>query len=221
MDCGALHVQQVTDNIRGHTGIRSPSPTASGTALSSQSNWQTFFSARRRPSISLSGIRLLAVKSGTMTVVEITTSKSYARRYRRQIRRSWLRRLRSLPMRMISQICGANSSKQSSLAAHLRQSVVFAPSTRVADGDRRLRYRALLVEIRYRALNQKVSLQRDTISPHHCVHPGVHTLGFQCTFSLADKHLPLVAAELSAMVTVSTCCTWLSPRQNINLIVAP
>jgi len=32
------------------------------------------------------------------------------------------------------------------------------------------------------------------------------TLGFQDAFSLAHKHLPLVAAELSAMAAVSTCC---------------
>jgi hypothetical protein len=33
---------------------------------------------------------------------------------------------------------------------------------------------APLVEIRHRALNQRVPLQRDMILPHRCVHPGVH-----------------------------------------------
>jgi hypothetical protein len=55
-----------------------------------------------------------------------------------------------------------------------RQLVVFSPNTRVADGDRRLRHQALLVDIRHRALNQRVPLQRDIILPHRCIHPGVH-----------------------------------------------
>jgi hypothetical protein len=80
----------------------------------------------------------------------------------------------SLPMQMISRICGTNSSRHSSLVAHPRQSVVFSPSTRVAEGNRRLRHQALLVEIRHRALNQRVPLQHDMISPHRCVHPRVH-----------------------------------------------
>jgi len=144
-------------------------------ALSSQSNWQMFFPAqRRRPSILLSDIRLPAAKSGTITVVETTTSKSCARRCRRLTRRPWLRNLRSLPIQMISRICGTNSSRHSSLVVHPRRLAVFSPSTRVADGDRRLRHRALLVEIRHRALNQRVPLQRDMILPHRCVHPGVH-----------------------------------------------
>ncbi len=81
-----------------------------------------------------------------------------------------MRSLRSLA----SRICGTNSSRRSSLAAHPRQSVVFSPSTRVADGDRRLRHRALLVEIRHRALNQRVPFQRDMILLHRCVHPCMH-----------------------------------------------
>ena len=52
--------------------------------------------------------------------------------------------------------------------------MVFSPGTRVADWNRRLRHQALLVEIRHWALNQRVPLQRDVISPHPCVHPGVH-----------------------------------------------
>jgi hypothetical protein len=51
--------------------------------------------------------------------------------------------------------------------------VVFSPGTRVADWNRRLRHQALLVEIRHWALNHRVPLQRDMISPHPCVHPGV------------------------------------------------
>ena len=109
----------------------------------------------------------------TITVVETTTSKSCARRCRRLTRRQFLRNLRCLLMRMISRICGTNSSRRSSLAARPRQSVVFSPSTRVTDGDCRLRHQALLVEIRHRALNQRVPLQRDMILPHSCVHPGV------------------------------------------------
>jgi len=61
-------------------------------------------------------------------------------------------------MRMISRIRGTNSSRRSRLAAHPGQSVVFSPSTRVADGDYCLRHQALLVEIRHRALNQRVPL---------------------------------------------------------------
>ena len=76
-------------------------------------------------------------------------------------------------MQMISQICGTNLSRHSSLATP-RQLVVFSPSTRVADGDRRLRHQAPLVEIRHRALNQRVLLQRDMISSRRGVHPGVH-----------------------------------------------
>ena len=81
-----------------------------------------------------------------------------------------MRSLRSLP----SRICGTNSSRHSSLAAHPRQSVVFSPSTRIADGDRRLRHQALLVEIQHRALNQRVPFQRDMILLHRCVHPCMH-----------------------------------------------
>ena len=81
-----------------------------------------------------------------------------------------MRSLRSLP----SRICGTNSSRHSSLAAHPRQSVVFSPSTRVADGDRRLRHQALLVKIRHRALNQRVPLQRDMILLHRRVYPCMH-----------------------------------------------
>jgi len=77
-------------------------------------------------------------------------------------------------MQVISQIYATNSSRHSSLAAHPRQLVVFSPSTRVADGDRRLRHQVLLVEIRHRALNERVPLQRNMILPHRCIHPGVH-----------------------------------------------
>ena len=81
---------------------------ASWTALSSQSNWQTFFPAQsKRPSISLSDIRFPAAKVGMTTAVETSTSKSCARWYRRQTRRPWSRSLRSLP----SRICVANSNR--------------------------------------------------------------------------------------------------------------
>jgi hypothetical protein len=114
---------------RSPRGTRSPFPIAPWTALSSQSNWQTFLPTRRRtPSISLFDIRLPAAKSGIITVVESTMSKSCVRRCRRLTRRPWLRNLRGLPMWIISQICGTNSSRHSSLAAHPRQLVVFSPS---------------------------------------------------------------------------------------------
>ena len=128
---------------RSPHGTSSPFPMAPWTPLASQSNWQTFLPTwRRRPSISLSDIRLLAAKAGTITAVENTMSKACARRCRRLTlaRRPWLRCLMSLPMWVISRICGTNLSRHSRLAAHPRQSVVFSPSTCVTDGDHRLRY---------------------------------------------------------------------------------
>src|SRR5216683_148802 len=93
-------------------------------------------------------------------------------------------------MRMISRICSTNSSRHSSLAARPRQSVVFSPSTRVADGDCRLRHQALLVEIRHGALNQRVPLQRDMILPHSCVHPGVHPRSPRCLLTREQTLTP-------------------------------
>ena len=113
-------------------------------------------------------------------------------------------------MRMNSQICGTNSNRHSSLVAHPRQLVVFSPSTRVADGDRRLRHQALLVEIRHRALIKGFPCSA-ILFCYIVAYTLACTLGFQSTFSLAHKHLPLVAVELSAMAAVSTCCMWSSP----------
>jgi hypothetical protein len=170
-------VRSGRQNRRSPRGTRSPLPIAPWTALSSQSNWQTFLPTRRRtPSISLFDIRSPAAKSGIITVVETTMSKSCVRRCRRLTRRLWLRNLRGLPMRIISQICGTNSRRHSSPG----RSSDAQP--RVADGDCRLRHQGPLVEIRHRhrALNQRVPLQRNMISPHRCVHPG--------TFSLTRRH---------------------------------
>jgi len=200
-----IAVRSGRQHRRSPRGTRSPFQMAPRTPLSSQSNWQAFLPARRRPGISLSNIRLPAAKSVTITTVEPTMSKSCARWCRRLTRRPWMRCLRSLPMRMISRICGTNSRRRSRLAADPRQSVVFSPSTRVADGDRRLRHQALLVEIRHRALNQRVPLQRDMI---------FHIVAYTLAPSHSHTHTYPSSRANAVPLPVSTCCLWFSPRQN-------
>jgi hypothetical protein len=137
------------------------------TALSSQSSWPTLFPVRRRASISLSDIRFPAAKSGIITAVETTASKSCARRYRR-------------PTRSLGDIV---EKPQESSLADLRHQLeqAFKPSCPsetvggiLAQHSRHRwgsRYQALLVEIRHRALNQRVPFQRDMTLLHRCVHP--------------------------------------------------
>src|SRR5216683_2439304 len=180
----ALRPTSGRQHRRSPHGTRSPFSMAPWTPLSSQSNWQTFFPARRRrPSITLSDIRLPAAKSGTITVVETTTSKSCARRCRRLTKRPWLRSLRSLPMRRISRICGINSSRHSSLAGssetvggilaqHSRR-LWGLPSPTPSPPPRR---------DPTPSFKSEGSLAARYDFPHRCVHPGA--------FSLAHTHLP-------------------------------
>jgi hypothetical protein len=77
--CFTLDKWQTTSEVTAR-GIRSPFPNGTMDRFIFIINWPTSFPARRRASISLSDIRFPAAKSGIITAVETTTSKSCARR---------------------------------------------------------------------------------------------------------------------------------------------